>query len=137
MWSSLSVQHQGYDTIDIQDVTPPVVAIYLGRAPGAHNISIDGAILYANLWNKEYQTSVSQCQINWGEGVGWETVGIGTSATWYSLSHTYSSTGEKRVDYRCQNSLGLWSSGNTQHANYDLLTLNGPINPPQPPGNIA
>jgi hypothetical protein len=106
------------------DTTEPVTAIYMGQEDGGvHNEVSYSPTVYANLWNKEYQTSVTQCQIDWNEGSGWEAVSKGTEETWYSVGYTYSSPGLKRIDYRCRNSDGLWSAGDHQQRDYDTITI--------------
>ncbi len=106
------------------DTTAPVLGIYLGQDDNAdHNQLSYKPTIYANLWNKEYQTSVVQCQIDWNDGSGWESVSKGTEGSWYSVGHTYSSTGLKTVNYRCKNSAGLWTTGNVHETNYDTITI--------------
>ncbi len=111
--------------VSAADTTPPVVAIMLSQDNNinVHNSNSYSLTIYAHLWNKEYQTSVTACQIDWGEGVGWESVGIGTPETWYLVGHTYTTNGTKTINYRCQNSVGLWSSGSVKHTNYDTIDI--------------
>jgi len=108
------------------DTTPPVIGIYLGQdLEYEHNVVSYTLTVHAYLWNNEYQTSVSQCQIDWGEGAGWEAVSKGTEEAWYAVSHSYPENGQgwKTIKYRCKNSDNLWSTGNVQHTNYDTIEL--------------
>jgi hypothetical protein len=126
LWSSGNIQHDNYDIIEIQDITPPAVSIYLGESALVHNNATYSKKIYANLWNQDSQTNVTQCRINWNDGSSWEDVSAGTEGSWYSLSHTYSTIGIKTVSYECKNEASLWSAVSS-----DTIELLNTIIPPQ------
>ncbi len=112
-------------SVSASDSTAPVIGIMLSQdnnlsqhTPDSHSLTI-----YAHLWNKDYQTKVIACRVDWNDGLGWQVVGLGTPGEWYMLSHTYNYVGLKTVNYTCQNSEGLWSSGSALHTNYDAINI--------------
>jgi hypothetical protein len=110
--------------ISAADTTPPAVGIYLSQDNnGQHNPSSYKMTIYANLYNLDSQSSISECLINWNDGAGWESVSKGTEGTWYSVNHTYSSLGSKTVEYKCKNRYGYWSNNNSKHAKFDTIEI--------------
>jgi hypothetical protein len=101
----------------------PTTAIFVGDSSGAHNDETSSKTIYASLWNDDSVFSITQCQINWGDGSGWKSVSNGGKNKWYIESNTYSSAGLKTISYRCVNNVGLWSSGSVKHTNYDSITI--------------
>ncbi|MFT4343521.1 MAG: Ig-like domain-containing protein, partial [Candidatus Woesearchaeota archaeon] len=122
-WSLGNTQYTHYDVIVLEDVTPPAVSIYLGEEPLVHNEYVYTSRVYANLWNNESQTFVNACEINWGDGSGWKSVQTGNENQWYSVSYDYTTPGEKTVQYRCRNTVGLWSFGNELHRDFSVITI--------------
>ena len=87
----------------------PVTQLYLGELAGVHNEYMYNFNVYATVWNNDYP-AISECQMNWGDGAGWQVVSKGTKNSWYSVSNTYSSIGTKTVSYKCKNSNDAWSA---------------------------
>lgn len=148
LWSNTNVQHRDWDSITIQ-IQPPATEIYLSQnsSDSSHNDDSYSQTIYAHLVNNHTLYSVDSCQIDWGDGAGWQDIAEGTEGVFYTLSYTYSDYGLKTVNYRCRNSQGAWSSGTALHSNFDTINLidasSGIIPPailvysPVPSGNYA
>ena len=121
------VQHTDYDNITLidpsADPSPPQVNIFLGEWPtGVHHETITSYTVYANLWNFDAESTVTGCWVDWNDGAGRESVTTGTEATTYIVNHTYSTLGNKTVNYACSNGVGN-SSGNLQHTDFDWAVV--------------
>src|SRR3989338_1163742 len=116
-----------------QDSTAPQIAIYAGDdATGTHTHETTSLTVYANLWNNDFESDVIICQIDWNEGSGWESASTGAENQTYNVSHTYTSYGNKSVNYRCVSGGGS-TSGHVQHTDYDNITLIDQSADPTPP----
>ena len=123
--SNNNSKHALWDTIDIQ-LTPPSTGIYLGEEADEHNAYMWNLTVYANLWNND-SVAIDICQINWNDGASvWENIATGTPDTWYSVSHNYTTYGDKNVSYRCNNTNGAMSLTNTKHRGWDSVELRDP-----------
>jgi len=126
--TSGNVQHVDWDSIEIlasqADTTPPLAVMWLAQVPdlSVHNDLSNSFIIYAKLWNRDDESDVTSCEIDWGEGVGWESITKGNEGQFSVVGHTYITIGLKRVDYRCISEGGVSGTG-VQHQSWDSIEI--------------
>jgi hypothetical protein len=122
-----NTQHTDLDTIDILnpgDSTPPLTVFYLAQIPdlSVHNDISNSLTIFAKLWNRDDQSAVISCEINWDDGNGFESVSKGAEGQFYIVEHSYDTNGIKRVEYRCTSSGGTSGTG-IKHESYDSIEI--------------
>ncbi|MBI2141005.1 tandem-95 repeat protein [Candidatus Woesearchaeota archaeon] len=124
--SETTERFHGYDAIEIADGTPPSTKVYLGDTETpAHKKETASMKVYAYLWNWDSQSELKSCEIDWGEGTGWQAVDVGPRSliNFYTAQHDYAGKGLKHVSYRCTSEFGGTSTGNREHFNYDEIAI--------------
>ncbi|MBU3957568.1 MAG: hypothetical protein KKB25_00655, partial [Nanoarchaeota archaeon] len=92
------------------DSTPPVATIKLGDEYDGDDITDDDGEVWARLAVNEDVTEngiIKSCEIDWGDGKGWES--LGGISSFENKNRIYKSTGAYVVKFRCANKYGLVS----------------------------